>query len=110
MGDRADSNTDPFALEASAALIELAMSESHRPVDELSKALERISRQLSAATTMCREQLARDIAVCIESLQFHDRMLQQLSRARMLVAGDASPNEPATWLTRTAQCGSVELF
>jgi len=30
----------------------------------------------------CREMFERDVSVCIENLQFHDRMLQQISHAK----------------------------
>ena len=33
-----------------------------------------------------QNQLARDVAVCIESLQFHDRLAQQLTQVRNILA------------------------
>ena len=76
--------------EASAALIELAISESQRPVETLGEAL----RRISAATAAGERPLAADVAACIESLQFHDRMIQQLTHVRDLLAGAAAA-EPA---------------
>lgn len=73
---------DPLrAAEAAAALIELAVRESQLPVGTLGDALERISR----ASTADDRPAAADISACIESLQFHDRMIQQLRHVRDLL-------------------------
>src|SRR6185437_11580970 len=61
------------AAATAAALIELALSESQRPVTELGEALSRISAAASAGTPPS----ARDLERCVECLQFHDRMVQQ---------------------------------
>lgn len=75
-------------VEAGAALIELAVHESKAPVDALSGALERMTKILSGvdAAPVPREQLAREVAICIESLQFHDRLSQQLLQVRNILA------------------------
>jgi hypothetical protein len=71
------------ALEAAAALLALAMHESHAPVDALGGALERMARALGqAGRAHERAALERDLALCIECLQFHDRMIQQLTQVR----------------------------
>lgn len=88
------------AAATAAALIELALSESQRPVTELGEALARVSATLSAGG------LPRpcDLAVCVESLQFHDRMVQQLSQVRDLLAAvaaagsaDTAAGGPQSW-------------
>jgi hypothetical protein len=68
-------------VEAAAALIELALHESQAPVEELSGAVARLA-QLPQDDI----RLARDIAVCVENLQFHDRLTQQLTQVRNLLA------------------------
>ncbi len=73
--------------ETCAALIELAISESQRPVEMLAQAL----RRICAATSAGERPLPADIAACVESLQFHDRMIQQLAHVRDLLAGAAAP-------------------
>ncbi|MDB6046604.1 MAG: hypothetical protein JWM63_5155 [Gammaproteobacteria bacterium] len=76
-------------VEAAAALIELSLHESNAPVEQLSGALVRIAQSLQGGTgdfQRNRDLLAGDLAVCIESLQFHDRLTQQLTQVRNLLA------------------------
>ena len=93
------------------------MNESHKPVEELSGALGRMSQALpelggvdcAAQLKQCREQFARDLAVCIESLQFHDRLIQQLTHVRNILAsvttgglsadsqGESIAGDPQSW-------------
>lgn len=68
--------------QTAAALIELAISESLQPVEALGAALTRIS----AAEVSGAPPQARDVSTCIESLQFHDRLTQQLTQVRDLLA------------------------
>jgi hypothetical protein len=99
-------------VEAAAALIELSLHESNGPVEELSGALVRIAQSLQGSSgdfQHNRELLARDLAVCIESLQFHDRLTQQLTQVRNLLAslafsdmyldstGRLLPGDTETW-------------
>jgi uncharacterized membrane-anchored protein YjiN (DUF445 family) len=113
------------------------MTESHPPVGELGDALARISRALSECCKLVddvrgsrldevsrvhlqrtRETFERDVSICIESLQFHDRMIQQLVHAKKcLVEGeDADSTLPEAkrsveaWKTRHAAEGTIELF
>lgn len=83
--------------ETAAALIELAMSESQRPVETLGHALMRIAAEMTAG----RPPAAHDVAACIEGLQFHDRMIQQLTQVRDLLARVAAEaavrEEPPGW-------------
>ncbi len=78
--------------ETAAALLELAMGESQRPVETLGQALMRIAGQMTAG----KAPSARDVSACIEGLQFHDRMIQQLTQVRDLlvrVAAEATVRE-----------------
>jgi hypothetical protein len=83
------------AVEAAALLVSLAINGTRRPVEQLGDALERLSRAATlgasanhASTEAAQEdgQPGRDLAVCLESLQFHDRLMQQLSFVRDLLA------------------------
>jgi hypothetical protein len=82
-------------VEAAAALIELCLHESNGPVEELSGALTRMAQLVqgepgeSTGTEDIqahRARLAQEVAVCIENLQFHDRLTQQLTQVRNLLA------------------------
>ena len=88
------------ALQAAAALIALAMHESHPPIEELSGALARLAESAgtlpqSAASPEDRQAFARELAICIEHLQFHDRLMQQLTQVRNLLASLAAETLPA---------------
>ena len=74
------------AAATAATLIELALSESQRPVTQLGEALSHVSAAVSAG----EPPAAADLAVCVECLQFHDRMVQQLSQVRDLLAAVAA--------------------
>lgn len=78
------------------------MQQSETSITELSNALVRMAQTLKDIGTplfadadvkpsgdllVLRDALARDIAVCIESLQFHDRLMQQLTHARDILTG-----------------------
>ena len=80
------------AAATAAALIELALSESQRPVTELGEALSRVSAAVSAGAPPA----ARDLEACIECLQFHDRMMQQLSQVRDLLSAVAAGGSAST--------------
>jgi hypothetical protein len=85
------------SMEAAAVLLSLAMHDTETPVAELSGALARISGALAQSRTQLaagtagadeawRANLDGDLSVCIESMQFHDRLIQQLSAVRNLLA------------------------
>ncbi len=117
------------ALDRATLLLAGSMRESDIPVAQLSSALARMAQTLSGIGTplfgpadteaaahlqTLRDAFARDIAVCIESLQFHDRLIQQLTQARDILAGLAAnrvlagvPNGPAK---EGGTEGSIELF
>jgi hypothetical protein len=80
------------AAATAASLIELALSESQRPVTELGEALSRVSAAVAAGAAPA----ARDLEACIECLQFHDRMVQQLSQVRNLLAAVAATGSADT--------------
>ncbi len=81
-------------VEAAAALIELSLHESNGPVEDMSGALARMAQLVQSDKRLERSQLARDVAVCIESLQFHDRLTQQLTQVRNILATLAFSNVP----------------
>jgi hypothetical protein len=71
------------SMEAAAVLLSLAMRDTETPVSQLCDALKRIAH---AAPVTNGANLANDVAVCIQSLQFHDRLIQQLAAVRGLLA------------------------
>jgi hypothetical protein len=105
------------------------LQQSDIPISRLSEALARMARTLTDIGTPLFGQarahsaadlqafldaFARDLAVCIENLQFHDRLMQQLTQARDLLTGlgvkpllAAVPVLPAN---EGSIAGSVELF
>jgi hypothetical protein len=125
-------------LEAAADLLALAMSESHGPIDTLGRAFERMARALAecsraierhrelesprngepaaprlAQLEACQAVLEREISLCIESLQFHDRLMQRLSRVGECLAGltAPAPADAGRELRRVNLSeGSIELF
>jgi len=77
------------AVEAAALLVSQAIQDSRQPVTDLGSALQRMSE-----AALAQEGLTREMAVCIESLQFHDRLVQQLAFARDLLVSVLSQKEP----------------
>ena len=94
-----------------AELIGSAMRDSEAPVMEMAGALARINtalvRALSAEDCDC-PNLQQDIAICIQSLQFHDRLMQQLMAARRLMGTAAVSGERSSGFI--PEQGTVELF
>ncbi len=128
------------ALEAAARLLALAMRDSHGPVGTLACALERMAAALTQCARAVERQralddergdreppppltdfeatlgaLQRDIALCIESLQYHDRLMQRLERVSGCLTGEQrtldyrAGESPCGSGTSSAE-GSVELF
>ncbi len=113
------------------ALLARGMQETDIPISNLGAALARMARTLNDIgaplfppageddrshpdAQLLRDALARDIAVCIESLQFHDRLMQQLTQACDILTGHQpgrlltkAPNRPAN---DGSIEGSIELF
>jgi hypothetical protein len=83
------------AVEAAVLLVALAIHDTTQPVDRLCEAMERMCQSLAVGSepnTLAKSgaavrdlQLARDLAICVQSLQFHDRLLQQLAFVRDLL-------------------------
>ncbi|MEP7244421.1 MAG: hypothetical protein ABI885_12180 [Gammaproteobacteria bacterium] len=84
------------SMEAAAVLLSLAMRDTEHPVADLGGALARIGGSLNELrkrldaprddAAAWRARLEDDVLVCIESLQFHDRLIQQLAAVRNLLA------------------------
>lgn len=108
---RADPAT---AAEVAAALIALAIKESEQPVEELAGALARMSQELAQCAGQAdglpaplaerHRRLARELATCVQCLQFHDRLTQQLAQVRNLLASltihalqGIPPADPRCW-------------
>jgi hypothetical protein len=94
----------PSTVEAAAALIELALQESNGPVEDLGDALTRLALLVGpkpgdgvGGDPQLREQVAREVSICIESLQFHDRLTQQLSQVRNLLATLVLKGDSHNW-------------
>lgn len=114
------------AVERATALLVHGMQEADSPIAQLSDALARMARTLSDIGTplfaqaaagpaaadpqRLRDAFKHDIAVCIESLQCHDRLMQQLTQARdILIPLTGRP--PARAANGSAAGhGSIELF
>ncbi|MHB1871558.1 MAG: hypothetical protein ACYCT1_11990 [Steroidobacteraceae bacterium] len=85
-----DSDLLAQLMATAAALIERALLESLGPVEALGSALAR----LTAAAPAGALQTRADLTVCIQSLQFHDRLAQQLLEVRDLL-GQTSRTAPS---------------
>lgn len=113
------------------------MRESHGPVEALGGALERMAAALAKCAraldrqraleanesaqvqeaalrefAAAREPLERDIALCIESLQFHDRLMQRLERVSRFLANHSGEHRASAdrRCGAVAAEGSIELF
>jgi hypothetical protein len=113
------------AIESAGVLLVQAMQESDPPITQLSGALARMVAALSemrtqvnhlpessqaAASRAAVEALAREICVCIENLQFHDRLIQQLTQVRERLARLADHGIPESVPAAPVPAGSIELF
>lgn len=102
--------TNPAAVKRATELLVHGMQEADAPIADVSEALARMAAALNEPTVeieALRAVFARNIAVCVESLQSYDRLVQQLTRARDLLAGAnaRSAGGPPARLE-----GTVELF
>jgi len=116
-------------MERATLLLVHGLQQSDIPIARLSGALARMAQTLTDSGTplfgqaapnpaadvrVLRDAFARDLAVCIESLQFHDRLMQQLTQARDLLTGlGAAPllaTVPALPANEGSIEGSIELF
>ena len=120
------------AVQQATVLLVRSMQQSQAPICELGNALARMARILSdmgiplfgandgrpAADPTSRlappqlhasrDALARDIAVCIQNLQFQDRLMQQLAQARDLLSGVGADRLLAGVADEPANEGSIE--
>ncbi len=105
------------AVERATLLLVRGMRETDTPIAELGDALARMARTLNDPTAdsqLLRDTFASNIAMCIESLQSYDRLMQQLTQARDILTG-LVPNK---LLARVADApaneghreGTIELF
>jgi hypothetical protein len=84
------------SVQAAAVLLSLAMRDTENPVSDLGQALSRMVSTVTALRTPAsgyderQDQLESELSVCIQSLQFHDRLIQQLSAVRNLLTSLAS--------------------
>jgi hypothetical protein len=90
MAAHADDTSRPaggrdVSVEAAAILLTLAMRETERPVSELGGAISRMSGLIVARRSEMPDTLSEDLSVCIRSLQFHDRLMQQITAVRNLL-------------------------
>lgn len=91
------------------------MQDTDAPVTALCHALARINSLLlewrqgsSGDPDALRAQLEKDLGVCIESVQFHDRLIQQLTTIRTVLETESVKAESRN--AARAPAGSVELF
>jgi hypothetical protein len=111
MNDMHDSFLTP---DRAAELLGTAMRDTEAPVMEMAGALARINDALVRATAAANDDtcgcahLKQDIAICIQSLQFHDRLIQQLTAVRRLMGSAPLEGELASGFMPPE--GSVELF
>jgi hypothetical protein len=100
--------------DRAAELLGTAMRDTEAPVMEMAGALTRISNALVRAQASVKDDrcgcahLKQDIAICIQSLQFHDRLSQQLTAVRRLMGSAPMEGELASGFMPPE--GSVELF
>jgi hypothetical protein len=116
-------------MERAASLLVNGLQQSDIPISRLSAALARMAQTLTDIGTplfgqagaradtdlqVFRDVFARELAVCIESLQFHDRLMQQLTQARDLLTGSGPEpllaTVPALPANEGSMEGSIELF
>jgi ATP/maltotriose-dependent transcriptional regulator MalT len=104
-------------VERAAGLLVHSMQQADTPIAELSEALARMAQTLNdpaMEVQNLRAEFARNIAVCIESLQSYDRLMQQLAQARDILTGLAA-NKPLegvpNGLANIGRIeGTIELF
>jgi hypothetical protein len=90
------------SVQAAAVLLSLAMRDTESPVTDLGRALSRMvstltdvrqhmeKKPFNGQTDQTRSKLESELSICIQSLQFHDRLIQQLAAVRNLLTGMSS--------------------
>jgi hypothetical protein len=103
--------SDTLHKDQAAELLGTAMRDSEAPVMEMAGALTRLNSALvrAQAEASCGcPGLKQDLAICIQGLQFHDRLMQQLAAVRRLMGTAPMAGELASGFLPAE--GSVELF
>lgn len=103
--------SDTLDTDLAAELLGTAMRDSEAPVMQMAGALARINTALvrAQAEADCDcPGLKQDIAICIQGLQFHDRLMQQLTAVRRLMGTAPMGGELASGFLPAE--GTVELF
>ncbi|MEJ1961948.1 MAG: hypothetical protein WDO56_10605 [Gammaproteobacteria bacterium] len=90
------------SVQAAAVLLSLAMRDTESPVSDLGQALSRMVSTVTMLRSHVQQkplngepnghqlELEGELSVCIQSLQFHDRLIQQLAAVRNLLTGLSS--------------------
>ena len=102
---------NPAAVMRATELLVHSMQEADAPIADVSEALARMAAALNEPAVDAQELralFARNIAVCIESLQSYDRLVQQLAKARDLLTGPNIRNAGGGPPARLE--GTIELF
>src|SRR5687767_3558042 len=85
------------SIQAAAVLLSLAMRDTEHPVQDLGQSLSRMvstvtslrndvaTRRAKGDAPLNSRELESELSVCIQSLQFHDRLIQQLAAVRNLL-------------------------
>jgi hypothetical protein len=101
LGGKAPVELD-VSVQAAAVLLTLAMRDTEHPVTDLGQSLSRMVSTLTSVrqhiekkpfngdTDGTRMKLESELSICIQSLQFHDRLIQQLAAVRNLLTGLSS--------------------
>ena len=89
-------------------LLSTAMRETEAPIMEMAAALARIKKALNLRENGGARELHDDLAICIQNLQFHDRLIQQLTAIRQLVGSEQIAGTLASGFMPTES--TVELF
>lgn len=101
-------NESARAIEAATVQIELALSETYAPVQELGDTIQKLSEMLGKlaapgdeaerADGKLLDELRMELSKSIVKLQFHDRMVQHLNHVRDYLASIANQqNEDANF-------------
>jgi len=94
--------------DIAVGLLSTAIRESEAPILEMAAALGRIKKALNLVQHGATSELHSDLAICIQNLQFHDRLIQQLTAIRQLVGSEQIAGTLASGFMPTDS--SVELF
>jgi hypothetical protein len=94
------------AVARATELLVHGIQEADAPIADISDELARMAAALQDPKADLRAVLTQSIAVCVESLQSYDRLMQQLTQARDLLTGPA----PRVAIGPVRRAGTIELF